>query len=149
MEFGGSPDESMVEEIAQYGAYRADSIYIKDTQQLLKNPDIRKFEVYQNQRVWMGIFKDAVFPHERPVWSDESGKIKIKKENILLPPEGGWKWQSNWIVEIDESFHDKKGWSYAYDFNGPYKKTKGLLDFVRRRKWVRVAASTKLSAQNL
>lgn len=49
----------------------------------------------------MGMFKDAVFPHERPVWSDESGKHKLKKESILLPPEGGWRWQSNWVVEVD------------------------------------------------
>ena len=58
------------------------------------NPDtIKKFEVYQNQRMWVGIgFKNAVFAHERPVWSDEAGKHKITKESILLPPEGGWQW---------------------------------------------------------
>lgn len=92
----------------------------------------------------MGMFKDAVFPHERAVWSDESGKHKIKKENILLP-EGGWKWLTNWVVEKDPSFHDKNGWSYAYDFNGPYKRSKGLMDFVRRRKWVRVAGASEIS----
>ena len=82
--------------------YRADSVYAKDLNLVVQQgPEIRKFEVFQNQRVWMGMFKDAVFPHERPVWSDESGKHKLKKESILLPPEGGWRWQSNWVVEVD------------------------------------------------
>lgn len=49
----------------------------------------------------MGMFKDAVFPHERAVWSDETGNHKTPKDSILLPLEGGWKWQTNWIVEVD------------------------------------------------
>jgi hypothetical protein len=68
----------------------------------------------------MGMFKDVLFPHERAAWSDESGKHKIKKEGIMLPAEGGWKWQTNWVVEIDPDFHDKKGWAYAYDFNSVF-----------------------------
>lgn len=115
----------------------------------MNDQEIRKFEVYQNQRMWMGIFKDALFPHERHVWSDESGKHKIKKESILLPAEGGWKWQTNWVVDVDTQFNDKKGWAYAYDFTGPFKKSKGLMDFVRRRKWVRVASNGAVNHQNL
>jgi len=93
----------------------------------------------------MGIFKDALFPHERPVWSDESGKHKVKKDSILLPAEGGWKWQTNWVIDVDMQFNDKKGWGYAYDFTGPFKKNKGIMDFVRRRKWVRVASNAAVN----
>jgi hypothetical protein len=42
-------------------------------------------------------------------------------------------------VEKDPQFQDRKGWSYANDFHGPFKRSRGLLDFVRRRKWVRFA----------
>ena len=94
----------------------------------------------------MGIFKDALFPHERPVWSDETGKHKLKKENILLPIEGGWKWLTNWKVEIDPEFTNKNGWSFAYDFTGHFKKNKDLMDFVRRRKWTRFASKSSLSS---
>ena len=66
----------------------------------------------------MGIFKDMLFPHERPNWSDKEGKVKLPRDSILLPLDGDWKWRTEWIVEIDNNFHDKKGWSYANDFNG-------------------------------
>lgn len=88
----------------------------------------------------MGLFKDMLFPHERPNWSDKDGRVKLPRDSIVLPIEGGWKWQTEWIVEIDANFHDKKGWSYANDFNGPFKRSRGLFDLVRRRKWVRYAA---------
>lgn len=97
----------------------------------------------------MGMFKDAVFPHERAVWSDETGNHKTPKDSILLPLEGGWKWQTNWIVEVDPQFHDKKGWSYANDFRGPYNKSKAFLHMVRRRKWVRIAATGKVDETRL
>ena len=87
----------------------------------------------------MGMFKDILFPHERPNWSDKDGKIKMTKDSILLPQEAGWRWQTEWAVEIDANFHDAKGWSYNNDFKGQFKKERGLLDFVRRRKWVRFA----------
>ena len=104
-----------------------------------EDSNIRKFELYQNQRLWVGIFKGTLLPHERPSWSDEAGKLNIKKDSIMLPDKGGWNWQSNWLVESDTRFQDKDGWSYAYDFSGPWKKSKGMMDFVRRRKWVRIA----------
>ena len=96
----------------------------------------------------MGIFKDVLFPHERPSWSDADGKLKIPKESILLPADGDWKWETNWYVEMDSLFASKKGWSYAHDFNGPFKKSKGIIDFVRRRKWVRIASNKKFGHQN-
>ena len=58
---------------------------------------------------------------------------------ILLPADGNWSWDSEWYIEINKLFHDKKGWQYASDFNGPFKKNRKLFDFVRRRKWVRIA----------
>jgi hypothetical protein len=89
--------------------------------------------------VWLGIFKDILLPHERPNWSDKDGKLKLPKDSILLPIEGDWKWSSEWIIEKDSNFQDKHGWAYSNDFNGPFKKNRGLLDFVRRRKWARYA----------
>ena len=121
--------------------YRTDSIFCiqKSTDRSHENKELRKFETYQNQRVWMGIFKEALFPHERAAWSDKEGTVKLPKESILLPVEGDWQWESSWQVEKDPQFQDRKGWSYANDFHGPFKRSRGLLDFVRRRKWVRYA----------
>ena len=61
-----------------------------------EDKEIRQFETYQNQRVWLGMFKDVLFPHERPAWSDEAGTVKLPKESILLPADGGWAWESGW-----------------------------------------------------
>ena len=87
--------------------YRCDSVFIQNPQQELielSNPvgkpggkkEYRKFETYENQRVWMGIFKDVLFPHERSAWSDKHGKVKLPKNSILLPIEGDWNWETNW-----------------------------------------------------
>lgn len=132
--------------------YRTDTVYggannFDLNDQEFKNKEIRKFETYENQRVWMGIFNDKLLPHERPGWSDKDGKIKLPKDAILLPIDGGWQWEVNWCIEKDQQFQDKRGWCYAYDFNGPFKKQRGLLDFVRRRKWVRIA--TRLQNSDL
>lgn len=97
----------------------------------------------------MGLFKDMLFPHERANWSDKDGKVKLPRDSILLPLDGDWKWQTEWIVEIDNNFHDKKGWSYANDFNGPFKRSRGLFDLVRRRKWVRYAIRPQAAATYL
>jgi len=88
----------------------------------------------------MGIFKDVMFPHERSAWSDKDGKVKLPKNSILLPIDGDWKWETDWEIQKDTNFNDKKGWCYSNDFNGPFKRSRGLLDFVRRRKWVRIAS---------
>ena len=42
----------------------------------------------------MGMFKDALFPTERPNWSDIDGKIKLPKDSILLPIDGDWQWHT-------------------------------------------------------
>ena len=85
----------------------------------------------------MGMFKDVLFPHERPNWSDKDGRTRMTKDSVKLPPD--WKWQTEWVVEVDPNFHDNKGWTYAKDFQGPFSRERGMLDFVRRRKWIRFA----------
>ena len=61
--------------------YRADSVYgganIDIDDREFQDKEIRKFETYENQRVWMGIFNDKLLPHERPSWSDKDGKVKL------------------------------------------------------------------------
>jgi hypothetical protein len=137
------------EDETEYGEYKTDSIFVKSGEEpVFGGKEKRKFETYENQRAWMGMFKDVLFPHERPAWSDIDGKIKIPKESILLPVDGDWKWESNWYVEIDPNFCSKKGWQYAIDFHGPFKKSKGIIDFVRRRKWVRVASKNVSGGNN-
>jgi len=126
-----------------------DGLIESSAQEHSSKREYRKFETYENQRVWMGIFKDVLFPHERAAWSDKDGKVKLPKNSILLPIDGDWKWETGWEIQKDANFNDKNGWCYANDFNSPFKKTRGLLDFVRRRKWVRVASRLSAGSQDV
>lgn len=38
----------------------------------------------------------------RPHWSDESGKVELRKEAFDPPPEG-WRWEGDWIVQPEQN----------------------------------------------
>jgi hypothetical protein len=75
---------------------------------------------------------------ERSHWSDYNGMMNMPKESFKLP-SSAWEWEDIWHIERTPEFTDADGWSYAIDFNSGFHASKGLLDAVRRRKWVRVA----------
>ncbi|XP_031479692.1 uncharacterized protein LOC116250249 isoform X3 [Nymphaea colorata] len=104
-------------------------------------------EIFENQRYqpvsgWTskcpGISKNDPGP-----WStrDYSHSSKDFFEPAL---PNGWKWTSDWT--IDKSlFVDNEGWAYASDFQSlkwpPLSSRmcrKSVLDFVRRRRWIRI-----------
>ncbi len=79
-----------------------------------------------------------MFPGERANFSDYNGMMTLPKESFKLP-SNQWEWEDIWHVEKLPEFTDNEGWSYSIDFNSPFHSAKGMLDAVRRRKWVRVA----------
>lgn len=89
---------------------------------------------------------------ERAAWSDVKGLLYLPKKSIKL--EKGWGWTGPWLVEgrdvrgsqsledetIDhDGTYDGKGWQYSDRFGNTFGGHQKTLDFVRRRKWVRVA----------
>ena len=108
--FGGTfnfdDDERPSEVFQDENMYRTDSVFLQNKEELLDTPssntrgdkEYRKFETYENQRVWMGIFTEVLFPHERSSWSDKDGKVKLPKNSILLPIDGEWSWETEWEV---------------------------------------------------
>lgn len=89
---------------------------------------------------------------ERAAWSDVKGLLYLPKKSIKL--EKGWRWVGPWQVEgrdvrgsqsledetIDhDGTYDGKGWQYSDRFGNTFGGHQKTLDFVRRRKWVRVA----------
>ena len=97
--------------------------------------DKRIFRVYENQRLWLGVWKYLLLPGERGVWSDINGK-DLSKEQTPLPE--GMEWTDIWHIDGDE-----EGWEYAIDFSKPFHKKKEFFDYVRRRCWVRTAETIK------
>ena len=63
----------------------------------------------------------------------------LPKDNFTLPgPSSEWEWETIWFIDKDSDFTDEQGWQYSSDFTYPFRKSMGLLDVVRRRKWVRI-----------
>lgn len=109
---------------------------------------------YENQRYWVisgwSVMMGGAL--ERAAWSDAKGLFYLPKKSIKL--EKGWRWSSAWQVEgrdvrgsqslEDESIdhnggYDKEGWQYSDRFGNQFSGHQKTMDFVRRRKWVRVA----------
>ena len=98
------------------------------------HPQTLVFEVYENQRWWLGNWSDKglaigtaqIFP-----WSDFTGKVAKNKSEISLPP--GFEWHDLWHV-------DERGWMYAINFETEwFHADQRTSDFVRRRRWIRTA----------
>ena len=92
---------------------------------------------YENQRIWLGIWTNKLFPGERSNWSDVNGMLTLPKEGFKLAE--GWEWEDIWHVEKLPEFTDNEGWQTAVDFNGNWHGSKGLFDAVRRKKWLRLS----------
>ncbi|CAL8138024.1 unnamed protein product [Orchesella dallaii] len=112
--------------------------------------DEKVFHTYENQR-WNPIssFTSHGLPTDRHSWTDETGRIKLEKEDIKLP-SNKWNWVTEWEVDFDlKEGVDKDGWQYAIDFPASYHPKKNLRDFVRRRRWKRVCRFTTDGPWNL
>lgn len=75
---------------------------------------------------------------KRPTWSDESGRVRRRKEDCKLPSYL-FNWSSEWRVDYSlMPGVDIDGWQYAFDFPASYHPVRNpLKDFVRRRRWSR------------
>ncbi|XP_046393744.1 tectonin beta-propeller repeat-containing protein [Ischnura elegans] len=107
--------------------------------------DTRAVHVYENQR-WNPLtrYSSVGLPTDRPSWSDRSGRHRRSKDSSRLPSRH-WHWATEWSVDFSVSGGvDSEGWQYAFDFPATFHASRGFTDYVRRRRWVRVA---KLSTQ--
>ncbi|KAI8357288.1 integral peroxisomal membrane peroxin-domain-containing protein [Blakeslea trispora] len=118
---------------------------------------IFQFEIYENQRWWLGVnWTTNMMPSERTPWTDSQLKPITSKEDIQLPestlqeqPENGstvskvWSWvDGDWWVDMTGELQNKvdhNGWEYG---NNAWKQTSGtpgMQTFTRRRRWCRRA----------
>ena len=89
---------------------------------------------------------------ERAGWGDAKGLFYLPKKSIKL--KKGWQWTGSWMIEgkqvrgsqslqdetVDhDGTYDSQGWQYSDRFGNMFSGHQKTLDFVRRRKWVRVA----------
>eukprot|EP00850_Spirogloea_muscicola_P002380 SM000009S23509 [mRNA] locus=s9:423530:451441:+ [translate_table: standard] len=103
-------------------------------------------EVFENQRYqpvagWGSSWPGHLFLTDPKRWSDRS--FKQSSQEFLEPPlPAGWEWTSDWQVE--KAGHvNREGWAYAPAFRISHwppsakARRRGVLDFTRRRRWVR------------
>ena len=107
-------------------------------------------------RWWAGVgWQEAVLPHERNAWSDETGAITLaSKETYRLPTvhdypdlddyireyssKGFFEWvDDNWELDFEWSAVDREGWEYCNQVWTNPRESRGMGSFTRRRKWVR------------
>ena len=96
------------------------------------------YKLYENQRMWVGVWKNFTFPNERNNWSDINGNNMTREEIVL---QDGWEWESEWKGEM--SSENEEGWEYAPDFTKTFHCRKEFWDYVRRRCWVRTSVRIK------
>jgi hypothetical protein len=104
---------------------------------VLNNDKVMTFEVYENQRWWLGNWSDkglSIGTGTIHPWSDKSGHASLNKTSITLPSQE-WDWDGLWQV-------DRQGWLYAINFvedESAYHSSQKPSDFIRRRRWIRNA----------
>lgn len=125
---------------------------------------IFQFEVYENQRWWLGVnWTTNMMPSERDPWTDNQLKPIPSKEHFKLPEPSiktitftnsnnqhvkrttnkVWSWaDGDWWVDMTGELQgkiDHNGWEYG---NNAWKQMSGLpgmQTFTRRRRWCRRA----------
>ncbi|XP_077490188.1 tectonin beta-propeller repeat-containing peroxin 23 [Amblyomma americanum] len=101
--------------------------------------DMKCVYIYENQR-WNPIsgFAPRGLLTDRYMWSDASGLVECTKEKTKLDSIH-WHWVTDWAVDYHTPGGvDRDGWQYAADFPFSYHGTKGITDYVRRRRWFRL-----------
>lgn len=101
--------------------------------------DLKCVYIYENQR-WNPIsgFAPRGLLTDRYMWSDASGLQECTKEGTKLDSVH-WHWVTDWAVDYHTPGGvDSDGWQYAADFPFSYHGSKGMTDYVRRRRWFRL-----------
>ena len=127
--------------------------------------DVVIFSIFENERRSMMLEwgSQHLFSHERPKFSDESGKYESPYKpygDIKMKPPKGYKWdpayENCWLLDKDYTVTGHDGFSYGLDFmdimvrlrkNQSRAHARGRY-FVRRRKWQRIAIKLDVTAES-
>jgi membrane protein implicated in regulation of membrane protease activity len=135
----------------------------QDGQKGTRSEMIFQFEVYENQRWWLGVnWTTNMMPSERGPWTDNQLKAIPSKEEFELPEptlktvtinkEGKaiertinkvWSWaDGDWWVDMTGEITgkvDQNGWEYGNNAWKQLNGIPGMQTFTRRRRWCRRA----------
>ncbi|CAK9090660.1 Putative vacuolar protein sorting-associated protein 13A [Durusdinium trenchii] len=123
---------------------------LPDCRELLNEPKrdqvIRVVEeCWENQRKFVvrGWIPELL-PGERPSWSDKSGQVSRRKEQVGLPVnDSGWEWETPWKVDLRLADSGADGWQYCSAFMmDDWGPTESWNKMIRRRRWTRVRLKT-------
>ncbi|KAI7863461.1 Peroxin/Dysferlin domain-containing protein [Spinellus fusiger] len=120
-----------------------------------KSEMIFQFEVYENQRWWLGMgWTTNMMSSERTAWTDNQLMAIMSKEKFDLPEsteakhsQGAitkqWTWvDSDWWVDMTGELYskvDKNGWSYGNNAWQQWSGSAGINTYTRCRRWCRRA----------
>lgn len=110
-------------------------------------------EIFENQRRGMRGWTGQLLMTDREPWSDRAGdpvKRAEQDKHLSMHLPRGWKWISEWIIDISYTQCDAEGWSYGRSFgsidtkaNEQQSRSSPLaVDTCRRRRWIRTRQRT-------
>lgn len=117
------------------------------------------FELYENQRHWLGIGWTAnLLPEERAAWTDSLLNEAASIDTFKLPDASGtgmsWAWvDSQWMLDVagdgsvlESAPDDNEGFVYYNSLWSSPSPISGILKYTRRRKWLRRATLVSVAA---
>lgn len=134
-----------------------------DTKGGTRSEMIFQFEVFENQRWWLGVnWTTNMMPSERGPWTDNQLKPIVSKEEFELPEptvktttqtvndkviertlHKVWSWaDGDWWVDMTGELQgkiDHNGWEYGNNAWKQLTGMPGIQTFTRRRRWCRRA----------
>ena len=101
--------------------------------------EVRKYELFETERWWLllGWTKQRQI-NDPPNWCDIR-YIEMSRERIILPIN--YEWIGEWEVERKDNSYatDSSGWEYSTDFYNNQWSGNKEKNYVRRRKWIKMA----------
>ncbi|KAI9271455.1 Peroxin/Dysferlin domain-containing protein [Sporodiniella umbellata] len=151
----------------------ATSSEVKSTQNKGNRTEmIFQFEVYENQRWWLGVhWTTNMMPNERAPWTDSHLKSIVNKDDFQLPEDNTkvsqrsagsksiqtttkktWTWaDGDWWVDMTGELQgkiDQNGWEYGNNAWKQLSGVPGMQTFTRRRRWCRRARLVEWEEEN-
>jgi hypothetical protein len=103
--------------------------------------ETKDMEVMERMRFYpIKKWTHGLLPTDNGPWIELGTNTTFPDINGVLPPPG-WVWCGAW--HCDDAEGGKEGWMYAIDFPRKFSKKKGMMDYVRQRRWLRSIKRTQ------
>ena len=103
-------------------------------------------EIFENERrnLQSPFSPDNLIPGERDRFSSIDGRESFGEIDDVPTGDADLVWVSTWTIDTRRHV-DEHGYEYAFNWTSPFDPAKRKYHFVRRRRWIRLAAPRNLA----